>query len=41
VPAFVLPALALFWWVTTESRGLALDDVAIEQYPRPSAKERP
>ena len=41
VPAFVLPALALFWWVTTESRGLALDDVAIEQYPRTSAKERP
>jgi len=33
VPALVLPSLALFWWVTTESRGLTLDEAAIEQYP--------
>ena len=33
VPALVLPALALFWWVTTESRGLSLDEAALEKYP--------
>ena len=34
VPALVLPALVLFWWVTTESRGLTLDEAALEHYPR-------
>jgi predicted MFS family arabinose efflux permease len=33
VPALVLPALALFWWATTESRGLSLDEAAREHYP--------
>ncbi len=36
VPALVLPALALFWWVTTESRGLSLDEAALEKYPGPT-----
>ena len=36
VPALVLPSLALFWWVTTESRGLSLDEAAREQYPDPT-----
>ena len=31
VPLLVLPALALFWWVTTESRGLSLDEAARER----------
>jgi predicted MFS family arabinose efflux permease len=30
VPALVLPALAIFWWATTETRGLALDQAALE-----------
>lgn len=33
VPALVLPALALFWWVTTESRGLSLEEASLEQNP--------
>jgi putative MFS transporter len=33
VPAVVLPSLALFWWVTTESRGLSLDEAALEHPP--------
>jgi predicted MFS family arabinose efflux permease len=40
VPLLVLPALALFWWVTTESRGLSLDEAAREVYADP-AKETP
>jgi predicted MFS family arabinose efflux permease len=32
-PALVVPSLLLFWWVTTESRGLTLDEAAREQYP--------
>jgi len=32
-PTLVVPSLALFWWVTTESRGLALDEAALEKYP--------
>ena len=32
-PALVIPSLALFWWVTTESRGLSLDEAAREDYP--------
>jgi MFS transporter, MHS family, alpha-ketoglutarate permease len=36
VPALVIPALALFWWVTTESRGLSLDEAALEKYPGPT-----
>jgi putative MFS transporter len=39
VPALVLPALALFWWVTTESRGLTLDEAALEHYPARTRKE--
>jgi MFS family permease len=31
VPALVLPSLALFWWVTTESAGLSLDEASLEQ----------
>jgi putative MFS transporter len=31
VPALVLPSLALFWWVTTESRGLSLEEASLEQ----------
>jgi len=31
VPLLVVPALALFWWVTTESRGLSLDEAAREE----------
>jgi predicted MFS family arabinose efflux permease len=31
VPLLVVPALALFWWVTTESRGLSLDEAALEK----------
>jgi len=33
VPALVLPSLVLFWWVTTESRGLLLDEASRENYP--------
>jgi putative MFS transporter len=32
-PALVVPSLLLFWWVTTESRGLTLDEASLEQYP--------
>jgi putative MFS transporter len=35
VPLLVVPSLALFWWVTTESRGLSLDEAAREEYPIP------
>jgi MFS family permease len=31
VPLLVVPALALFWWATTESRGLSLDEAALEE----------
>jgi predicted MFS family arabinose efflux permease len=31
VPLLVVPGLALFWWVTTESRGLSLDQAALEE----------
>jgi MFS family permease len=30
VPALVVPALAIFWWATTETRGLLLDQAALE-----------
>jgi MFS transporter, putative metabolite:H+ symporter len=33
VPALVLPSLALFWWVTTESAGLSLDEASLEHNP--------
>jgi putative MFS transporter len=33
VPALVLPSLGLFWWVTTESAGLSLDEASLEQNP--------
>jgi hypothetical protein len=36
VPALVLPALAIFWWATTETRGLALDQAALEEPTVPS-----
>jgi MFS family permease len=31
VPAFVLPGLAIFWWATTETRGMVLDHAALEE----------
>ena len=31
VPLLVVPSLTLFWWVTTESRGLSLDQAALEE----------
>jgi predicted MFS family arabinose efflux permease len=31
VPLLVVPSLALFWGVTTESRGLSLDEAALEK----------
>jgi hypothetical protein len=31
VPLLVVPSLALFWWVTTESRGLTLEQAAREE----------
>jgi putative MFS transporter len=33
VPLLALPSLALFWWVTTESRGLTLEAAAQERAP--------
>jgi MHS family alpha-ketoglutarate permease-like MFS transporter len=33
-PGLVLPALVIFWWATTETRGLVLDEAALEE-PRP------
>jgi len=39
VPVLVVPSLALFWWVTTESRGLSLDEASLEQYPASQSKE--
>jgi predicted MFS family arabinose efflux permease len=33
VPALVVPALAIFWWATTETRGLLLDQAALEEPP--------
>jgi predicted MFS family arabinose efflux permease len=36
VPSLVLPALAIFWWATTETRGLALDQAALEEQPEAS-----
>ena len=29
----VVPALAIFWWATTETRGLLLDQAALERQP--------
>jgi putative MFS transporter len=31
VPLLVVPSLALFWWVTTESRGISLEEASLEQ----------
>jgi hypothetical protein len=33
VPILVVPALAIFWWATTETRGLLLDQAALERQP--------
>jgi predicted MFS family arabinose efflux permease len=33
VPSLVLPALAIFWWATTETRGLVLDEASLEEQP--------
>jgi predicted MFS family arabinose efflux permease len=30
VPTLMLPALAIFWWATTETRGMLLDEAALE-----------
>ena len=30
-PGLVLPALAIFWWATMETRGLVLDEAALEE----------
>jgi predicted MFS family arabinose efflux permease len=38
-PALVLPALVLFWWATTESRGLTLDAAALEEHAGAPSKE--
>lgn len=38
VPLLALPSLALFWWVTTESRGRSLDEASLEHDPAPDAK---
>ena len=35
VPALVVPSLAIFWWATTETRGLLLDQAALEEQPEP------
>ena len=35
VPALVVPAMAIFWWATTETRGLLLDQAALEDAPGP------
>jgi predicted MFS family arabinose efflux permease len=31
VPALVVPGLAIFWWATTETRGMVLDQAALEE----------
>ena len=31
VPALVAPGLAIFWWATTETRGLSLDQASLEE----------
>jgi putative MFS transporter len=31
VPGLVIPASALFWWATTETRGLDLEDASLEE----------
>ncbi len=33
VPALVVPALGIFWWATTETRGMLLDEAALEDPP--------
>ncbi|MEN8159090.1 MAG: MFS transporter [Myxococcota bacterium] len=33
VPALMVPALAIFWWATTETRGMLLDQAALEEPP--------
>jgi hypothetical protein len=30
VPTLMVPALAIFWWATTETRGMLLDEAALE-----------
>lgn len=30
VPTLVVPAPAIFWWATTETRGMLLDEAALE-----------
>lgn len=35
-PALVVPAMAVFWWATTETRGLLLDQAALEERPETS-----
>jgi putative MFS transporter len=30
VPGLVVPGLAIFWWATTETRGMTLDEAALE-----------
>jgi predicted MFS family arabinose efflux permease len=41
VPALVVPSLALFWWATTESAGLSLDEASLEHNPGQPVKEAP
>jgi len=31
VPTLVVPALVIFWWATTETRGMVLDQAALEE----------
>lgn len=33
VPSLLVPALAIFWWATTETRGMLLDEAALEDPP--------
>jgi predicted MFS family arabinose efflux permease len=33
VPSLLVPALGIFWWATTETRGMLLDEAALEDPP--------
>lgn len=33
VPTLLVPALGIFWWATTETRGMLLDQAALEESP--------
>jgi hypothetical protein len=35
VPSLVVPGLAIFWWATTETRGMTLEEAALEQATDP------